>query len=88
MKSLEKLYLPPVESNSGYGPVTAILNMSIKNGHVTDDWRKADVAPIFKKGGKYDPSNYMPVSLTRISCKGLEHILVNNIMNHRWSTEK
>jgi hypothetical protein len=62
--------------------LTAIFNKSIKTGQVPDDWRKANVAPIFKKGEKYDPSNYRPVSLTCISCKVLEHILVSNIMKH------
>ena len=62
--------------------LTAIFNKSLKTGQVPDDWHKANVAPIFKKGEKYDPSNYRPVSLTCISCKVLEHILVSNIMTH------
>ena len=62
--------------------LTAIFNRSLRTGQVPDDWRKANVAPIFKKGEKYDPSNYRPVSLTCICCKVLEHILVSNIMKH------
>ena len=45
----------------------------------SDDWRRANVSPVFKKGEKYDAANYRPVSLTRICCKTLEHILVSNI---------
>ena len=50
--------------------------------HVPDDWRQANVAPIFKKGEKYDAANYRPVSLTCICCKTLEHIIVSNINKH------
>ena len=42
----------------------------------------AGVVPIFKKGEKYKPSNYRPVSLTCICCKLLEHVVVRNIMTH------
>ena len=37
------------------------------------------MAPVFKKGEKYDAANYRSVSLTRICCKTLEHIIVGNI---------
>ena len=46
--------------------LTFILNKSIKSGIVPEDWRQANVAPIFKKGEKYKPLNYRPVSLTCI----------------------
>ena len=49
---------------------------------VPEDWKKANVIPIFKKGSKYSSSNYRPVSLTCISCKVMEHIMVSNIMDH------
>ena len=62
--------------------LTVIFNKSLQTGHVPDDWRKANVVPVYKKGEKYDPSNYRPVSLTCICCKVLEHILVSNIMKH------
>ena len=42
---------------------------------VPADWRKANVAPIFKKCPKYIPGNYRPVSLTSIVCKLLEGMI-------------
>ena len=59
-----------------------IYNESLAQGNVPDDWRHANVSPVFKKGEKYDAANYRPVSLTCICCKTLEHILVRNINKH------
>ena len=40
------------------GPIiTIILNKSLTSSIVPDDWRKANVTPIFKKGERYKPSN-------------------------------
>ena len=57
-------------------------NESLAWGDVPDEWRQANVSPVFKKGEKYDAANYRPVSLTCICCKTLEHILVSNINKH------
>ena len=46
------------------------------------DWRRANIAPIYKKGERYKPSNYRPVALTSITCKIIEHIICSSIMNH------
>ena len=59
-----------------------IYNETLAQGTVPDDWRQANVVPIFKKREKYDAANYRPVSLTCICCKTLEHIIVSNINKH------
>ena len=59
-----------------------IYNESLTKGNVQDDWRQANVSPVFKKGEKYNAANYRPVSLTCICCKTLEHKLVSNINKH------
>ena len=61
---------------------TILFNKSLISGSVPSDWSMAFVAPIFKKGEKYQASNYRPVSLTCIACKLLEHIVVSNILDH------
>ena len=59
-----------------------IFNQSLSTGQVPRDWRDASVAPAFKKGDRYNPVNYRPISLTCISCKVFEHIIVSNIMRY------
>ena len=59
-----------------------IFNKSLESGDVPEDWKVANVTPIFKKGGKGDPGNYRPVSLTSIPCKILEACIKDVIVNH------
>jgi len=46
---------------------------------VPEDWRKASVAPVFKKGKKEDPGNYRPISLTSIPGKVMEQLILDVI---------
>ena len=59
-----------------------IFQQSLDTGKVPEGWKVADVVAIYKKGDRNTPSNYRPVSLTRISCKTLEHIVFSSIMEH------
>ena len=71
------------ECSSEISPMLALIfNESLAQDTVPDDWRQANVAPVFKKGDKYNAANYRPVSLTCICCKTLEHIIVSNINKH------
>ena len=47
------------ECSSEIAPILAfIYNESLAHATVTDDWRQANVAPVYKKGEKYDAANY------------------------------
>ena len=59
-----------------------IFNQSLATGLVPEDWKHANIVPIFKKGDRTKAENYRPVSLTCICCKLLEHIVVSNMMSH------
>jgi len=47
---------------------------------VPEDWRKASVTPVFKKGKKGDPGNYRPFSLTSIPGKVMEQLILEVII--------
>jgi ribosomal protein L29 len=63
-------------------PLTIIYNKSLKEGVLPEDWKSAQITPIYKKGCKTDPGNYRPVSLTSIACKILESIVRKPLINH------
>lgn len=71
------------ELASDIAPILCVIfKNSLKSGVVPDDWRKAHVSPIYKKGQRYKAENYRPVSLTCICCKLMEHIVTSHIMKH------
>ena len=43
--------------------ITHIVNMSIRQGIIPDDLKRARVIPIHKKGRRTDPSMYRPISI-------------------------
>ena len=59
-----------------------ILRKKLETRQIMAEWCGANVTPIFKKGDKSLTANYLPISLTFILCKVLEHILASNIINH------
>lgn len=63
-------------------PLTTIFNLSLREGNVPLDWRKANVAPIYKKGSKNLAENYRPVSLTSNLSKVLEALLRDEMVKH------
>ena len=64
------------------GPVTALFNSTLQHGEVPQDWRKATISPIFKKGSKNLASNYRPISLTAVLSKLMESLLRDHMMKH------
>ncbi|MCP4267589.1 MAG: reverse transcriptase family protein, partial [Candidatus Brocadiaceae bacterium] len=49
---------------------------------VPEEWKLANVTPIFKKGCKSQPGNYRPISLTSVVCKLMETIIRDKIVKH------
>ena len=63
-------------------PVAELFRRSLASGQVPEDWKRATVTPIFKKGSRLSPGNYRPVSLTCILCKVMESIVREKITQH------
>ena len=51
---------------------THIFKSSLESGQVMEDWRGANVTPLFKKGSREELGNYRPVSLTSVVGKVME----------------
>jgi len=45
-------------------PLTSIFNQLISVGFVPEDWHKAIIVPVYKKGATGNVANYRPISLT------------------------
>ena len=73
----------PARLASELAPIyTLLFQASLDQGIIPDEWKSANVVPIYKKGDRSKPENYRPVSLTSITCKTLEHIVSSTIMKH------
>jgi len=59
-----------------------LFQLSLDQGVIPDDWRTANIVPVYKKGEKHTAANYRPISLTSIVCKLLEHIIHSSVMDH------
>ena len=62
--------------------VIMIFEESLKSAEVPQDWLKAIIAVIYKKGKKSLAGNYRPVSLTCILCKCMEKLIRDHIIDH------
>ena len=62
--------------------LTDIFNSSLESGQVPEDWRVANVTPLFKKGSREELGNYRPVSLTSVVGKVLKTLIKDQMRNH------
>ncbi|KAK4818819.1 hypothetical protein QYF61_019856 [Mycteria americana] len=63
-------------------PLSITYQQSWLTEEAPDDWRLANVTPIYKKGRKEDPGNYRPVSLTSVPGKVMEWFILSALNRH------
>ena len=63
-------------------PLHLIFKRSYEEGEVPSLWKTSRVIPIFKKGSRYDPLNYRPISLTSVCCKLMERAIATHIWEY------
>ena len=73
-----------VKDNSQYivHPLTYVINLSLSQSFVPDEWKIAYVTPIFKAGERDNMSNYRPISVLPVFSKILERIVYNKLYNY------
>ena len=59
-----------------------LFQQSYNSRHLTEDWLVAMVVPVHKKDEKSILANYLPISLTSLVCKVMEHCVLSQI--HRY----
>ena len=63
-------------------PLALLLNKTMDEGCIPQDWKMVYVSPIFKKGARNKAENYRPISLTSIMCKLMESFVKDSIMSY------
>ena len=62
--------------------ITHIVNMSIRQGIIPDDLKRARVIPIHKKGRRTDPSMYRPISILSSISKVMEKVIHDQVFRY------
>eukprot|EP00111_Clytia_hemisphaerica_P017405 TCONS_00051474-protein len=64
-------------------PLKIIMNKTLEESVLPEDWKMAHVTPIYKNKGAHNlVINYRPVSLTSIICKMMESVLRKVMIDH------
>ena len=63
-------------------PIAMLFRKSLDTGCVPQDWRTANITPLFKKGKRSHVENYRPVSLTSQICKIVESVIRDELVSH------
>ena len=73
------IHMLKICGNSIYKPLQLIFRSCIENGKFPSEWKKANVAPVHKKGNKQTLENYRPVSPLPICGKIFERLIYNTL---------
>ena len=63
-------------------PISLLFTTSYNTGCIPDEWKLANVVPIFKKDDKSSVENYRPISLTSLVMKIFEYCIRDAVMDN------
>ena len=63
-------------------PLFLLFTYSLNSGTLPNEWKKANITPIFKKGSKTSANSYRPISLTSQIVKIPESLIRSKIMHY------
>ena len=69
-------------SNSFFSALSSFFSTILAKRSLPQEWKRANVIPIFKSGPRTQCSNYRPVSLTCTLCKVFERLIKNKILSY------
>ncbi|PFX13619.1 RNA-directed DNA polymerase from mobile element jockey [Stylophora pistillata] len=70
------------ECSSEIAPsLTRLINISLRVGCVPQDWKRANVVPVYKKGDNEDVCSYRAISLLSLISKITERIVLDRFSN-------
>ena len=62
-------------------PLTCIFRASYNSGHISEEWKLANVVPIFKKEDKASIEIYRPICLTCLFMKVFERLVKEKFLS-------
>ena len=63
-------------------PLSLLFTAIFQNGVLPDEWKKAIVTPMFKKGKSSNSNNYRPIFLTCVCCKLFESVIKDQLLSY------
>jgi retron-type reverse transcriptase len=63
-------------------PLATLFKLSFDLGKLPQQWKNANIVPVFKADNKSDPNNYRPISLLCIISKVMEAIINDFLRKH------
>ena len=63
-------------------PLTLLFHQPLSSGILPDEWKRAHMVPVLKKGSRHKANNYRPISLISTVVKVLESIVRTELLNH------
>ena len=61
-------------------PLSILFNLVFNTGYIPQEWKVANVVPVYKKDDKNKVTNYRPISLTSLVMKVLKRIIYYELL--------